>query len=551
MNNKVLIILGILVFVHLPLFASEYEYVVSPSDDDVVTLAPVPIEKQDLEKTEINIPVDEQVAPNANHTEVVAKPQIINNSDVPKVETTSFSKVYNQPKNKYYKDNTPCHYNEEGRCLKRVPWVNEYLPSASQTPENIFEQKVYISPEKAMRELDKDVAEGRLDLSKEDDAKYYKIMRARLDKEENLRVSKMSREEKQAYYDKIFHPTDEKPPKLPKSSTNTYHYTSPINVIFDRILYWGPLGLILIGLIGLIGLIFYPKSPKPEEKEKEISAGAYGDEISYDDNDFIIKNSLNVLNNNEIGKLSKIQEQNPKTNPQNNCKICKKSSSPAILLDPEKYRLKNILQRRKIRKLIHFTNIKNLESILKNGILPRKMLEENGFLYKYSDDNRIEDRTDCTCLTVEYPNNRMLYMKKQKGDKYVILVLDAESIILNNSKKYFLFGNAASARLALKNDDLTDASYFEEMFEDGIVWKNKIMYRNSKLPSYISTFDQAEILINGKIDVRDIKEVHFEYETDYNNFKYSCTDKKLLNYFQFVSSKYYFQKRENVNWEQR
>ena len=111
MNNKVLIILGILVFVHLPLFASEYEYVVSPSDDDVVTLAPVPIEKQDLEKTEINIPVDEQVAPNANHTEVVAKPQIINNSDVPKVETTSFSKVNNQPKNKYYKDNTPCHYN--------------------------------------------------------------------------------------------------------------------------------------------------------------------------------------------------------------------------------------------------------------------------------------------------------------------------------------------------------------------------------------------------------------------------------------------------------
>ena len=91
----------------------------------------------------------------------------------------------------------------------RVPWVNEYLPDAASWTEEQFKQAAYTTQEKALNELKQDILEGRLDLSSEDDAKYYKIMKARLDKEENQRVSNMNREQKQAYYDQIFHPTEE------------------------------------------------------------------------------------------------------------------------------------------------------------------------------------------------------------------------------------------------------------------------------------------------------------------------------------------------------
>ena len=39
-------------------------------------------------------------------------------------------------------------------------------------------------------------------------------------------------------------------------------------------------------------------------------------------------------------------------------------------------KIEEIIQKRSIRKLIHFTRIKNLKSIIDNGLLPRSELEK-------------------------------------------------------------------------------------------------------------------------------------------------------------------------------
>lgn len=209
------------------------------------------------------------------------------------------------------------------------------------------------------------------------------------------------------------------------------------------------------------------------------------------------------------------------------------------------------LRTRKVQKLVHFTNIENLASILKIGLLPRKTLEEQNINFVYSDESRIEGRKDCICLSVEYPNNKMLFKKYNTIGEYVVLVLNAKPILLNDDKKYYLFINAASVPNSLKSDKLTAPIYFENMFQKQ-VGKNKLD-RDEKLPSFVPTCEQAEILLQGSVDINDIQEVHFRNEKDYNDFINSCKDKELIETFlpKFKINKYYFGKREDVEWEQR
>lgn len=209
------------------------------------------------------------------------------------------------------------------------------------------------------------------------------------------------------------------------------------------------------------------------------------------------------------------------------------------------------LRTRKVQKLVHFTNIENLASILKIGLLPRMTLEEQNINFVYSDESRIEGRKDCICLSVEYPNNKMLFKKYNTIGEYVVLVLNAKPILLNDDKKYYLFINAASVPNSLKSDKLTAPIYFENMFQKQVGWGKPD--RDEKLPSFVPTCEQAEILLQGSVDINDIQEVHFRNEKDYNDFINSCKDKELIETFlpKFKINKYYFGKREDVEWEQR
>lgn len=211
--------------------------------------------------------------------------------------------------------------------------------------------------------------------------------------------------------------------------------------------------------------------------------------------------------------------------------------------------------KRKIKKLIHFTNIQNLQSILNLGILPRNVLNEKNIVYKYTDEKRFDGRPDCTCLSIEYPNFRMLHYKKYNSvNRYAMMVLDAESILSNDAKKYYVYINAANsnATYQLTSDKLTSPRYLKNMFLP-IVSDAKYTYeREDTDPDFITTNPQAEILINGSIETKDILEVHFSNSDDFNLFKKSCTSEQILNEYKFLVSDFYFKEdRELVKWEER
>ena len=73
--------------------------------------------------------------------------------------------------------------------------------------------------------------------------------------------------------------------------------------------------------------------------------------------------------------------------------------------------IRRICLDRNITTLVHFTRVRNLRSILKNGLLGRSTLEAWPLERQpeYNDDMRLEGFREAICLSVGFPNYRMFY----------------------------------------------------------------------------------------------------------------------------------------------
>jgi len=59
-------------------------------------------------------------------------------------------------------------------------------------------------------------------------------------------------------------------------------------------------------------------------------------------------------------------------------------------------KIKEIVKRRKIEYLVHFTRIDNLNSILENGLIPVSMQQKMKIPSVHNDEQRIDSKLDCT-----------------------------------------------------------------------------------------------------------------------------------------------------------
>ena len=68
-----------------------------------------------------------------------------------------------------------------------------------------------------------------------------------------------------------------------------------------------------------------------------------------------------------------------------------------------------LLQNRGVKHLYHFTNIDNLSSILRHGILSVNKLRSNGIKYFYNDPNRYDGNPDAISISISFPNSKLFY----------------------------------------------------------------------------------------------------------------------------------------------
>lgn len=213
------------------------------------------------------------------------------------------------------------------------------------------------------------------------------------------------------------------------------------------------------------------------------------------------------------------------------------------------------IEKRKIKFLIHFTRVKNLESILTKGFLPRKYLTEQKISFCYNDKLRLDKNENATCFSIEYPNEFLLkgFQKEYNEDDWVIIQLDVQRIFnTHKGNKYYVNKNAGGATSWLKDPRAKTSFAFDRMFtEENLDSRHPYTRAEKKLKAYLPTNPQAEILIDGNISPECIKKICFENETHFNKFKEEIENKELLNTYDFVFDDFYFQSRDDINWEER
>ena len=131
-----------------------------------------------------------------------------------------------------------------------------------------------------------------------------------------------------------------------------------------------------------------------------------------------------------------------------------------------------ILYDNEVNSFYHFTDISNLESIIKYGICNRKYMDENDIKYTYTDSERLDNQKDCISLSVGTINKNMLTLKSNMlNNDWLIFEINADEVISRYFDKiYYCKYNASSPSVInlLKNNKyyLKSPIAFKHMFEN-------------------------------------------------------------------------------------
>lgn len=215
----------------------------------------------------------------------------------------------------------------------------------------------------------------------------------------------------------------------------------------------------------------------------------------------------------------------------------------------DRERIRQIMQERNIQRIFHFTPIQNLNSILENGLYSHYYIvndpDENNIIIGHCLDRiRADGRIDGICLSLEFPNDIMLYKRMKDYDTdWVLIGLDINLILeIQDRQIQFFQTNAANARFRnIDNASLETAMAFEGLFADAVSNKRDgILYRPCNLPAYYPTDVQAEIMITRHIEKKYIQAVIFNNQNlcEYYQTKYPS--------YTFHYSNYWFGWRDNT-----
>jgi len=164
-----------------------------------------------------------------------------------------------------------------------------------------------------------------------------------------------------------------------------------------------------------------------------------------------------------------------------------------------------IIDKRGIDHLIHFTDIRNLESILENGILSRKDLEAHETIHGLGNgDGRWDGNPDASCCSVQYPDWELYNAKQRRSDfDYAFLILSTDIIL---DKRCAFYPSNASGGWLSKTPvrKLSHSWAFEDMFKAG-KFNERGNFEDNQ-----TTNPSAEVHVFGTIEPHYIEEVVIE-----------------------------------------
>lgn len=210
----------------------------------------------------------------------------------------------------------------------------------------------------------------------------------------------------------------------------------------------------------------------------------------------------------------------------------------------EKEEIIKICKERKIDGLLHFTNVNNLESILMRGIIPVWLHEAAKINSEKNDIERRDNHLECTSFSIGFPNYKFFYSIRNNNSDKRFAVIKIKPSILWEKYRVFCIHNAADNRIICKDSlALSKASEFKSMFDDIETINRELL----NIPDNYTTDPQAEVLVEGCIEVDYIDEIIFNNYDDLNKFKncnYINNQIKLR-----VDNKYFSPRVDYIYWQ--
>lgn len=190
-----------------------------------------------------------------------------------------------------------------------------------------------------------------------------------------------------------------------------------------------------------------------------------------------------------------------------------------------------IINNKGLKYLVHFTNVLNLDSILKNGLYSNEDLDRNKIDAHTNDEHRLEELEDGICLSIKFPNSRMFYSCRQRDQstKWCVLVLDIS--ILYEKKCLFFDTNAAFGKF--RNVDLkylASAQALDGLFANEIQNKDGLLQRFNSLLTNDTTDVQAEVICMEHIEPKYIQGAIFNSNDLMSLYGTNYPDKRFVSH---------------------
>lgn len=185
-----------------------------------------------------------------------------------------------------------------------------------------------------------------------------------------------------------------------------------------------------------------------------------------------------------------------------------------------------IALKRKIPFLIHFTRADNIESIIRNGLLPVSIAYERGINPKINDQHRLDGRLNGTSLSLSFPNGSMFYKLRNENPSIDWVMLAVSTSVLWSKDVLFCRHNAADKKVSqVDSDILRSPEAFEEMFSEEIGSDERL---DQGLKDCDPTDVQAEILVMEPIEPEFIVGALFNEDRVRDSLKKHLGLRKLL-----------------------
>ena len=198
--------------------------------------------------------------------------------------------------------------------------------------------------------------------------------------------------------------------------------------------------------------------------------------------------------------------------------------------------IENAVKAKNITSILHFTNVENLDSILRNGLLSRQVIENRSMLYSFNDSYRGDGVLNAICCSISFPNYKMFYQLQKKNPDIDWAVISINPSVLWEKKCEFFSENAAK-----KN---TSAVPFDKLFSD--IHKRHEL----SIPDSYTTNPQAEVLVLDVIEPKYFSSINFNEKLKIKNpNKISDIIKPFQSRFEFKINRDLFTYRKDyTHW---